>query len=209
MLPSMAGPTRHKTDLRDASQDYRPHKDRVYVHFADDKMRPSDDPNLRYTDETNAYTTISTRGHFTPNPRATNHNTTPSGNTWSHDLRHALEDPISDRSVKGDFPRSQERGQDVSIPLSARSYELSPSRRLQPSPKQSQGPLADKLGPGDDISNKREMPTHDSFANSTKTVSVVLIVAWVRCIQKPCCFYSQIPSSNVFLHNIFPTSMSK
>lgn len=196
MLPSMAGPTRHKTDLRDSSQDYRPHKDRVYVHFADDKMRPADDPNLRYTDETNAYTTISTRGHFTPNPRATNHNTT-------------LEDPISDRSVKGDFPRSQERGQDVSIPLSARSYELSPSRRLQPSPKQSQGPLADKLGPGDDISNKREMPTHDSFANSTKMVSVVLIVAWVRCIQKPCCFYSQIPSSNVFLHNIFPTSMSK
>lgn len=196
MLPSMAGPTRHKSDLRDSSQDYRPHKDRVYVHFADDKMRPSDDPNLRYTDETNAYTTISTRGHFTPNPRATNHNTT-------------LEDPISDRSVKGDFPRSQERGQDVSIPLSARSYELSPSRRLQPSPKQSQGPLADKLGPGDDISNKREMPTHDSFANSTKMVSVVLIVAWVRCIQKPCCFYSQIPSSNVFLHNIFPTSMSK
>lgn len=190
MLPSMAGPTRHKSDLRDSSQDYRPHKDRVYVHFADDKMRPSDDPNLRYTDETNAYTTISTRGHFTPNPRATNHNTTP-------------EDPISDRSVKGDFPRSQERGQDVSIPLSARSYELSPSRRLQPSPKQSQGPLADKLGPGDDISNKREMPTHDSFANSTKTVSVVLIVAWVRCIQKPCCFYSQIPSSNVFLHKHF------
>lgn len=203
MLPSMAGPTRHKTDLRDSSQDYRPHKDRVYVHFADDKMRPSDDPNLRYTDETNAYTTISTRGHFTPNPRATNHNTTPSGNTRSHDLRHALEDPISDRSVKGDFPRSQERGQDVSIPLSARSYELSPSRRLQPSPKQSQGPLADKLGPGDDISNKREMPTHDSFANSTKMVSVVLIVAWVRCIQKPCCFYSQIPSSNVFLHKHF------
>ena len=203
MLPSMAGPTRHKTDLGDSSQDYRPHKDRVYVHFADDKMRPADDPNLRYTDETNAYTTISTRGHFTPNPRAINHNTTPSGNTWSHDLRHALEDPISDRSVKGDFPRSQERGQDVSIPLSARSYELSPSRRLQPSPKQSQGPLADKLGPGDDISNKREMPTHDSFANSTKMVSVVLIVAWVRCIQKPCCFYSQIPSSNVFLHKHF------
>ena len=200
MLPSMAGPTRHKADLRDSSQDYRPHKDRVYVHFADDKMRPSDDPNLRYTDETNAYTTIFTRGHFTPNPRATNHN---NGNTWSHDLRHALEAPISDRSVKGDFPRSQERGQDVSIPLSARSYELSPSRRLQPSPKQSQGPLADKLGPGDDISNKREMPTHDSFANSTKMVSVVLIVAWVCCIQKPCCFYSQITSSNVFLHKHF------
>ncbi|PFX23418.1 Centrosomal protein of 72 kDa [Stylophora pistillata] len=146
MFPSIAGPTRHKSDLRASSQDLRAQKDRVYVHFADDKIRPSDNPNLKYTDETNANTTISTRGHFTPNPRVTNHITTPRGSTWSHDPRYAPEDPTSDRSVnyKDDFPRTQERGQDMSVPLSARSYELSPSRRLQPSPKQSQGPLADK-----------------------------------------------------------------
>lgn len=173
MFPSIAGPTRHKSDLRDSSQDLRAQKDRVYVHFADDKIRPSDNPNLKYTDETNAHTTISTRGHFTPNPRVTNHITTPRGSTWSHDPRYAPEDPTSDRSVnyKDDFPRTQERGQDMSVPLSARSYELSPSRRLQPSPKQSQGPLADKLGPGGDISSQREMPIHDSLVNSTKTVT--------------------------------------
>ena len=171
MFPLTTASTRQKSDPRDSFQDLRTHKDRAYVHFADDNIRPSDDPNLRYTDETNAYTTVSTRGHFTPNPRTTNHNTSPNDNIWSHDLRQAKGDPISERPIKGDIPRMQERGQDVSVPLSARSYELSPSRKLQPSPNQSQGPIADKLGKGEDISTIRESPTRDSYANSTKMVS--------------------------------------
>lgn len=181
MFPSTA-PTRHKPDSRNLSQvaDVRPHKDRAYVHFADDDIRPSDDPNLKYTDETNAYTTISTRGHFTPNPRTTNHNTsprrlhnspTPNDNIWTRDLRHSQEDPTSEKLIKGDILGMQERGQDISVPLSARSYELSPSRKRQSSPRQSQGPVADKIGKGEEISTIRETPTHDPYANPTKVVS--------------------------------------
>lgn len=47
------------------------------MHFADNDVRLSDDPNLKYRDETDAYTTISTRGHFTPNPKMTSYNPSP------------------------------------------------------------------------------------------------------------------------------------
>lgn len=162
--------------------DVRPHKDRAYVHFADDDTRPTDDPNLKYTDETNAYTTISTKGHFTPNPRTMNHNTspirlhnalTPSDNIWSRDLRHSLEVPTSEKPIGGDILGMQDRGQDTGVPLSARSYELSPSRKRQSSPRQSQGPLADKIGRGDEISITRETSTHDPYADPTKVVSAM------------------------------------
>ena len=182
MFPISTASSRHKLDTRNPldAPDVRPHKDRTYVHFADDNIRTSDDPNLKYTDETNAYTTISTRGHFTPNPRTTTHNTspgrlynspTPSGNIWSRDHRHVQEEPSSEKSVKRDTLGIQERVQDASVPLSARSYELSPSRKRQSSPRQSQGPLADKIGRGDEIITTRETPTHDPFANPTKVVS--------------------------------------
>ena len=182
MFPLTTASSRHKSDTRNPAEapDVRPHKDRAYVHFADDNIRTSDDPNLKYTDETNAYTTISTRGHFTPNPRTMNHNTspirlhsslTPSYNIWSHDHRHVQEEPSSEKSVQRDTLGMQERVQDSSVPLSARSYELSPSRKRQSSPRQSQGPLADKIGRGDEISTARETPTHDPYASSTKVVS--------------------------------------
>lgn len=181
MFPSTIVSTRHKSDSRNPSEaaDVRPHKDRAYVHFADDDIRSSDDPNLKYTDETNAYTTISTRGHFTPNPRTTNINTSPIRPhnsltpSWPHDLRHLPEDPTSEKPIKGDILGMQERGQDTGVPLSARSYELSPSRKRQSSPRQSQGPLADKIGRGDENSTTRETPTHDPYADPTKVVSIV------------------------------------
>lgn len=182
MFPSTTASTRHKPNSRNPLEatDVRPHKDRAYVHFADDDIRSSEDPNLKYTDETNAYTTTSTRGHFTPNPRTTNHTTspirlhnslTPSDNIWSHDLRHLHEDPSSDKPIKDDILGMQERGQDTGVPLSARSYELSPSRKRQSSPRQSQGPLADKIGRGDESSTKRETPAHDPYASPAKVVS--------------------------------------
>lgn len=183
MFPLTTASSRHKSDTRNPAEapDVRPLKDRAYVHFADDNIRTNDDPNLKYTDETTAYTTISTRGHFTPNPRTTNHNSssprrqhnslTPSDNIWSHDYRHMQEEPSSETSARRDTLGIQERVQDSSVPLSTRSYELSPSRKRQSSPKQSQGPLADKIGRGDEINNTRETPTHDSYVNPTKVVS--------------------------------------
>lgn len=182
MFPVTTASSRHKSDTRNPVEapDVRPHKDRAYVHFADDNIRTSDDPNLKYADETSAYTTISTRGHFTPNPRTTNHNTsprqlhnslTPSDNIWSRDHRHMQEEPSSEISVRRDTRGMQERVQDSHVPLSARSYELSPSRKRQSSPKQSQRPLADKIGRGDEIHTTRETPTHDPYANPTKVVS--------------------------------------
>jgi len=182
MFPLTTASSRHKSDTRNPSEapDFRPHKDRAYVHFADDNIRTSDDPNLKYTDETSAYTTISTRGHFTPNPRTTNHNTsprqlhnspTPSDNIWSHDHRHMQDEPSSEKPVRQDTLGMQERVQDSSMPLSARSYELSPSRKRHSSPRQSQGPLADKIGRGDEMNTKREPPIHDPYTNPTKVVS--------------------------------------
>ena len=171
MFPLTTPTSRQKSDSRKPVEapDVRHHKDRAYVHFADDNIRTSGDPNLKYTDETSAYTTISTQGHFTPNPRTINQNTsprrlhnslTPSDNIWSHDHRHMQEEPSSEKFV-----------QDSSVPLSARSYELSPSRKRQSSPRQSQGPLADKIGRGDEMNTARETPTHDPYANPTKVVS--------------------------------------
>jgi len=182
MFPLTTASSRHKSDTRNPSEapDFRPHKDRAYVHFADDNIRTSDDPNLKYTDETSAYTTISTRGHFTPNPRTTNHNTspiqlhnspTPSDNIWSHDHRHMQDEPSSEKPVRQDTLGMQERVQDSSMPLSARSYELSPSRKRHSSPRQSQGPLADKIGRGDEMNTKWEPPIHDPYTNPTKVVT--------------------------------------
>lgn len=170
----MFPPTRHKTDSRNPlsqGTDVRPQKDRAYVHFADDDIGLSDDPNLKYTDETNAYTTVSTRGHFTPNPRMTNYNTsprlphnspTPNDSVWSRE-------PTSD-IPKGDLLVVQDRDQDTSVPLSARSYELSPSRKRQSSPRQSQGPLADKIGKGKEKNSIKESPARDLFTNPTTPV---------------------------------------
>lgn len=171
MFPLTTPTSRHKSDTRKPAEapDVRPHKDRAYVHFVDDNIRRSGDPNLKYTDETSAYTTLSTQGHFTPNPRTVNHKTsprrlheslTPSDNIWSHNGRHMQEELSFEKFV-----------QDSSVPLSARSYELSPSRKRQSSPRQSQGPLADKIGRGDDINTARETPTHDPYVNPTKVVS--------------------------------------
>ena len=168
----MFPPTRHKTESRNPSSqgaDVRPQRDRAYVHFADDNVRLSADPNLKYTDETNAYTTVSTRGHFTPNPRMASYNTSPvqqhnsqmpSGSVWPH--QHSSDKP------KDDVLGMQDRVQDTSIPLSARSYELSPSRKRQSSPRQSQGPLADKIGKGEENSAK-ETPLRDLYSNSVST----------------------------------------
>lgn len=175
----MFPPTRHKTDSRNPSsqgtEDKR-QKDRAYVHFANDDIRLSDDPNLKYTDETNAYTTVSTRGHFTPNPRITSysitspgrpHNSpTPSDSVWPREL--TSEKPV------GDVLGMQDRGRDVGVPLSARSYELSPSRKRQSSPRQTQGPLADKIGKGDENSVK-ETPSRDLFTNSTTMVQYITL----------------------------------
>ena len=122
------------------------------MHFADNDVRLSDDPNLKYRDETDAYTTISTRGHFTPNPKFTSYNPSPrqpyNPPTLSSTEHVRPEDLSSDKS-RGDVAGLRERVEDKSVPLSARSYELSPSRKRQSSsPRQSQGPLADKIGKG-------------------------------------------------------------
>jgi len=42
-------------------------KDRVYVQFAED-FKDNPDDILKYKDESDAYSTLNTRGHFTPNP---------------------------------------------------------------------------------------------------------------------------------------------
>ena len=122
------------------------------MHFADNDVRLSDDPNLKYRDETDAYTTISTRGHFTPNPKMSSYNPSPrqpyNPPTLSSTEHVRPEDLSSDKS-RGDVAGLRERVEDKSVPLSARSYELSPSRKRQSSsPRQSQGPLADKIGKG-------------------------------------------------------------
>ena len=143
-----------------------PQKDRVYVHFADERDTSSD-PNLKYTDETNAYAAYTTRGHFTPNPRAAHLQTSPLTNGElggrSRDVsppnrksqRWADErgGPTGASSLSPERPlelgSSRDRSQDVGVPLSARSYELSPSsvrKGGMPSPKQTQGPLADRIG---------------------------------------------------------------
>lgn len=130
-------PSTHSSDLRPILL-----KDRAYVHFADDDFGLSNaDPNLKYADEISAYTGISTRGHFTPNPRMIKYNGTPSDQHHnSHAQSNGLDEP------KRNLPIGEER----CALSSARSYELSPSRkRPQPSPKQSQGPLADKIGKAD------------------------------------------------------------
>lgn len=171
MLP----PSKHKTDARNPSTqdaDIRPLKDRVYVHFADEDQKLSDDPNLKYKDETNAYTTISTRGYFTPNPRISDHNyTSPTrqfNSLGASDRLWPIEH-TSDES-KRDMLGIQDRGQDAGVSLlSARSYEMSPSRKRQSSPRQSQGPLADKIGKGEEQSI-RETPSQEI---STKTSPVV------------------------------------
>ncbi|CAH3039840.1 unnamed protein product [Porites evermanni] len=149
-------PVKHKAGSRNPSSqgtsDVRPQKDRAYVHFADNDVRLSDDPNLKYRDETDAYTTISTRGHFMPNPKMTSYNPSPrqpyNPPTLSSTEHVRPEDLSSDKS-RGDVAGLRERVEDKSVPLSARSYELSPSRKRQSSsPRQSQGPLADKIGKG-------------------------------------------------------------
>ena len=149
-------PVKHKTDSRNPSSrgtsDVRTQKDRAYVHFADNYVRLSDDPNLKYRDETDAYTTISTRGHFTPNPKMTNYNPSlrqPYNPPTLSSTEHVRPEDLSSDKSRGDVAGLQERVEDKSVPLSARSYELSPSRKRQSSsPRQSQGPLADKIGKG-------------------------------------------------------------
>lgn len=175
-LHKMLPPSKHKTDARNPSTqdaDIRPLKDRVYVHFADEDQKLSDDPNLKYKDETNAYTTISTRGYFTPNPRISDHNyTSPTrqfNSLGASDRLWPIEH-TSDES-KRDMLGIQDRGQDAGVSLlSARSYEVSPSRKRQSSPRQSQGPLADKIGKGEE-QRIRETPSQEI---STKTSPVVL-----------------------------------
>lgn len=175
----MFPPIKHKTNSRNPSgqgTDIRPQKDRAYVHFADDDLRVPGDPNLKYTDETNAYTTVSTRGHFTPNPRTTNYNTTSLG-------RQHNSPPPSDGAWEliSDGPKTdklgmQDRGQDYArVPLSARSYEISPSRKRQPSPRQSQGPLADKIGKGEE-NNTREVASRDTNPSTLVCECLVLFL---------------------------------
>ncbi|KAK2556914.1 Centrosomal protein of 72 kDa [Acropora cervicornis] len=143
-LHKMFPPAKTQEESKNPStdgRDLRPTllKDRAYVHFADDDFGLSNaDPNLKYADEISTYTAISTRGHFTPNPRMINYNVTPSDQHHnSHLQSNGLDEP------KQNLPIGEERR----ALSSARSYELSPSRkRTQPSPKQSQGPLADKIG---------------------------------------------------------------
>ena len=137
-------PSTHGRDLRSTLL-----KDRAYVHFADDDFGLSNaDPNLKYADEISAYTAISTRGHFTPNPRMIDYNGTPSDqHRNSHVQSNALDEPKQNLSI-GEERRSLS---------SARPYELSPSRkRPQPSPKQSQGRLADKIGKADANSSSED-----------------------------------------------------
>lgn len=139
-------PSTHGSDLRPSLL-----KDRAYVHFADDNFGLSNaDPNLKYADEISAYTAISTRGHFTPNPRMINYNGTPSDQHHnSHVQSNGLDEPKQNLAI-GEEGRAR-------APSSSRSYELSPSRkRPQPSPKQSQGLLADKIGKADANSSSED-----------------------------------------------------
>ena len=140
-------------------------KDRVYVHFADERGT-SLDPNLKYTDETNAYATYSTRGHFTANPQVIDRQTSPlingepvsrsrdlptptrksQGPVWPNESSQVYGRLSPERSQE--LINSQDRNQDIGVPLSARSYELSPSstRKKMSSPKQTQSLVADRVG---------------------------------------------------------------
>ncbi|XP_068700637.1 centrosomal protein of 72 kDa-like isoform X2 [Montipora foliosa] len=171
-LYKMFPPTKHETELKNRpiqGVHLRPIQDRAYVHFADDYDFGLEDsnPNLKYKDETSASTAISTRGHFTPNPRLKNNNGTPSGRQQnSFTQGDNLEEP------KRNIPRGEGRGRSGDVlPLSARSYDFSPSRkRHQPSPKQSQGSLADKIGKGEGSSPSENPPSTLICAESGQSV---------------------------------------
>ena len=185
-LYKISPPVKHKTDSKNpspqGSSDVKPQKDRAYVHFGDNDVRLSDDPNLKYRDETDAYTTISTRGHFTPNPKMTSYSPSPrqpyNPLTLSSTEHVRPEDFSSDKS-RGDVAGLRERVENKSVPLSARSYELSPSRKRQSSsPRQSQGPLADKIGKGAE-SVVEETPTqgpHKKLVCYSILASLMIII---------------------------------
>ena len=150
-------------------------QDRVYVQFTSDTKLPDSDPNLRYTDESDAYDVLSTRGHFTANPNIPVHPsplvngdlTTPSRSrdqttsrqpnaNYQYEPMVSFERPTSERPLEARAHRDRaDVYQEQNMPTSARSYELSPSNTRQPqsSPRQSQGVLADKIG----------SPTKDNF----------------------------------------------
>ena len=167
-------PTRLKSDSRKLTQNDTNHmKDRVYVRFADDDVvRSFGDPNLKYRDESDAYSTLSTRGHFTPNPRAVDLHASPTGlhssfttpamafpnNGQSHDLLRLHDELSMERLNTGHQIDGHSRQQDSNVPLSARSHQLSPAKKKESSPRPLQGPLAGKIGKGEGSAEFQVIP---------------------------------------------------
>lgn len=117
-------------------------KDRVYVQFADDfKDKPDD--ILKYTDESEAYSTVNTRGHFTPNPLV-------NGPADKQTQRQAdrADAHIEDSGRTFDFfsPEKRRHGNEDKEDKRQQYDGYQESSQKWTSPRQSQGALADRLG---------------------------------------------------------------
>lgn len=135
-------------------------KDRVYVQFADD-LKDNPEQHLKYTDESSAYSTLNTRGHFTANPLASDY-VNGLGSARSHDQA------VNQGKYQGNGQQSQEsaRTYDFFSPekrqdhrmrsemeydrvLDSAPFERSPtygSQTRQRSPQQTQGLIDDRIG---------------------------------------------------------------
>ena len=142
----------------------RQDKDRVYVKFSPDTQLQNSDPNLKYTDETDAYDVVSTRGHFTanptlpvqPDPLANDHVIAPDivldkalrrsqeshHSKGRHSERVPPERPLENGLYKGEVHTSQVRADKKPV----RSFGLSPPRPVQNGFADSGASLAENSG---------------------------------------------------------------
>lgn len=191
-------PTKHRTDDTQANRKERSPprtKDRVYVQFADD-LRDNPEQHLKYTDESSAYSTLNTRGHFTANPLSSGY-VDGLGSARPHDKAvnqgkyqgngqhdgHATEpgrtyDFFSPEKRQGQRLRNDMEYDRVLDPA---PYERSPTYggqvARQRSPQQTQGLIHDRIGKqySDDLV-RSSSPTREFGGDVTSSSRMVLSV---------------------------------
>ncbi|XP_048576940.1 centrosomal protein of 72 kDa isoform X2 [Nematostella vectensis] len=135
MPSSYTTPPKHKRDT--SPQEHRSpprQKDRIYVQFADEVK---DNTHLKYTDDSSAYTSYSTRGHFTPNPQVigtamsmdipsprTHTQALPPKDTQTMPPRN--QQVMSPRLSSREQPRAEDRPYNVSSPERTRGSQEEP-----------------------------------------------------------------------------------
>lgn len=145
-------PRQHRHDDRTGRQPKSPRiKDRVYVQFEDD-VRCKQDDLMKYTDESEAYSSLHTRGHFTPNPLVHGEilgtqrpieKAAPPNMTHSHESGKTHGQPHESGRTFDFFSPEKRIHDNANDDYDIQEYDRAGQRWT--SPRQSQGPIADKI----------------------------------------------------------------